>query len=197
MLLDRENKRIGFGESNGDCKSSSKIITTDIGTDGDKAPKSASVVEPLPPAKKKTPVQSALTAPKSAVPLEQKSGSGPFTKDPICMSALTCSACAAIGGGHCLWSSTSAKCIVGDPSRLMCTLDTLAGNVVYLILASVAGCVVLVVCAAVGVCYYRKRQSAVNDAAIDPEEAFETRVPLAETRSFLRRDTGDDEVETF
>lgn len=194
---DRENKRVGFGESNGDCKSSSKTLTSDGSAD-------AAVAEVM----SKGGAAVATKAPSAELPhgkdaagdpLMQKSGGGIFTKDPKCMKATTCSACAALSGGHCFWNSTAAKCMVGDPSRLMCTLDTLTSNVVYLVLVGVVGCIVLVVCAACGVCFYRKRQSAANDAAVDAEEAFETRVPLtSEGRSFLRRNDGDDDrVETF
>lgn len=146
-------------------------------------------------------VQNATPKKESGAPLHQNSGGGgPFTKDPKCIRALTCSACADLPGGHCFWNTALAKCIVGDPTKLMCALDTLAGNVVYLIIASVIGCVLLVICVACGVCVYKKRQNAANEAAVDSDEAFEARVPLTEeggSRSFLRRSDRDDQVETF
>jgi hypothetical protein len=137
-------------------------------------------------------------------------GSGPaqnnlgsvFSGQTKCETATACAACAALDGNHCFWNSAAARCMVGDPSALMCTLDTVAGNVVYLIVGGIAGCLLLVSCVACGVCAYKKRQGALNDAAVDGDEAFESRVPLAPGgreggRSFLTQSDDNDRAETF
>lgn len=212
-LVDRDNSRLGFGLSNGDCKSSSNIIL------GEEAPKSDEVpfaepsglaaegaTSPVPvsdPAQEQS--ESKGDAPAQAPKHQSKDKSSPkgtsiFGAEPKCKSATTCGACAAFDGDHCFWNSALSQCLVGDPSPLMCTLDALPKNLAVLIGLGVGGCILLIGCVACGVCAYKKRQSAAHEASVDAEEAFEARVPLApdddgRTRSFLRRD--DDEMETF
>jgi hypothetical protein len=206
---DRENKRLGFGLSNGDCKSSVGISSDEGESAGDEVP----VAEPvsLEPAAATTvvPVGAPDHAPAPAqVPVpNQDAGThatpknGVFGKEPKCTSATSCATCASLGDGHCFWNSALSQCLVGDPTALMCTLDTLEGNVAFLVAAAVAGCILLIACVACGVCMYKKRQSAAHDGSVDVDEAFESRVPLApdgdgRSRSFLRRGD-DDEMETF
>lgn len=131
----------------------------------------------------------------------KEKGESVFGKASKCAPATSCSACAAQDSDNCFWNSALSECMIGDPIPLMCLLDSLPKNVGALVGLGVGGVLLLVSCVACGVCAYKKRQSAAQEAAVDPDEAFESREPLApgassSSRSFLRRDA-DDEVETF
>jgi hypothetical protein len=77
--------------------------------------------------------------------------------------------------------------------RYICIVDFFEGKVAYAVGAGI-GLVVLIVCIiVVAVCALRKRQNSIAEAAVDPDEATESRVPLApgqqEDRRWLRNPT--------
>ncbi|CAN8073179.1 unnamed protein product [Agarophyton chilense] len=116
--------------------------------------------------------------------VEQK-GSGTVISSTPCSVAPNCSACAAMKG-ECMWDGASQKCVQGQSFALMCTIDNLAGRLVYVIGGAVVATVTLVAVVAFAV----RKRSAPSDTAEEHE-------PLAhsedETRDAFALE--DDETE--
>lgn len=204
-VYDRENERIGFGLSNGDCKGGAAKVGGGAASEEDKVPvsaptivsaapaSSAAAAPPPPPPPKKKPVVVGDNAPKP----QKKKKDDVFVSSGKCGAAKACGACANVAGGNCVWSTAESQCMVGQPTTLMCTIDLITTNIVFPIAGIVVLVVLLITCVACGVCAYRKRQSAAHEAAVDSDEAFESRVPLAPANGDQRRRGDDSEIETF
>lgn len=170
-IYDRENKRIGFGESKGDCGGSVK-------DDSATSPSSVNGEE--------TSSQTNATSGSSPTNPEKSDHKPVFENAARCSSATSCRACANLSGGHCFWDTAVQQCLLGDPSRLMCAIDKVVQNVLFVIIS--AGLIVLLVVVSIVccVCFRRKRQNALAEAAIDEEERIESRIPLDPARSDSR-----------
>jgi hypothetical protein len=177
--FDREQNRIGFAESTGTCKSGKPGQTTPAivpDTSSDNSTAAQPGAEPN--------TNNGVNEPAAGTgPADQKAGgnTGPdvFANSVVCGSATSCRSCSNAPNKECVWDIASQQCNLGDPVRFICVFDFFEGKVAYVVAAGV-GLLVIVICIiAVAVCALRKRQNAIAEAAVDVDEATESRVPLA------------------
>jgi Eukaryotic aspartyl protease len=190
-VYDRENKRIGFGESTGHCTSTGK--TSDSST-------AAATVAPTPGGSgdtSGTTGTSVATIPATTVTVastsnrghaQQKADPGAVFADAAkCEAAKDCGACAAVEGvgDTCVWSTSEAQCLVGHKKRFMCLLDAVENQLLFVVVG-ISSLLVLIIIGCACYCVRRKQRDAMHEAAIDSDEAMESRVPLAPVRQDAR-----------
>jgi hypothetical protein len=197
-VYDRENQRLGFGESKGDCIGSVAAAQTAplpaLTTDEEYANRTSPTTTSAPDGK----IQSqANAASGGGGQIQQKSDPGAVFVDAAkCQAAKDCSSCAAVDGSGetCVWISSEAQCYVGEKIRFMCLLDAAANELLYIVIGT-SCLLVLVIIGCACCCVRRKVRDAEHEAALDPEEAVESRVPLAPVRRDARAAANQFELE--
>lgn len=168
-VYDRENKRVGFAESDTHCG-------VDVRGDTGSGNLPAEVPEPNNGTESTTPSTEApsTSAPTEGAPhgAQPKGGGGEVT----CNEAPDCSRCSKIKSRKCTWNNSDKRCVDGDPTVLMCTVDGLAGKLIYVVGGALVAVVALVVIVAAVVHSYRKRQGSTPSG----EDEGEVERPLAD-----------------
>lgn len=182
-IHDRENKRIGFAESDRNCGLSSKDATlpAEGGNDDGKVEglgdeegldEGPEDVEEENSAENVPPVQPETNGESPEKDGQDDKSSG-LSGEPIsgfCSEAVTCGTCVNIAEKNCTWNSENAKCEEGQATILMCTLNNLAGKLTYVIIGACLAGVLLILLIVFGVHTYRKRQgsSVTSEEEIEP-----------------------------
>jgi hypothetical protein len=192
-IFDRDRKRIGFAESRGTCKSVKTGRATPSHVPGQVNTSSAGQPSGVDPNQAKSNNENAAGSGAPDKKAGEDPGSNVFANSVLCGSATSCRSCSNMPNKDCNWDISSQQCKLGDPVRYTCIVDFFEGKVAYAVGAGI-GLVVLIVCIiVVAVCALRKRQNSIAEAAVDPDEATESRVPLApgqqEDRRWLRNPT--------
>lgn len=156
-VYDRENKRVGFAESDTHCGSGHKSGTLPV---------------PKPGGGKNGTTTSGTKAPTTTAG-DSTGGGGADPKTAggpgICKEAKDCQSCVKVSGRKCRWDAVENKCDDGEPTLLMCTIDGFAGKLVYVVGGGLVAVVVIVVVVAAVVHSYRKRQGSVASGEEDGE----------------------------
>lgn len=193
-VYDRENHRVGFAVSDKNC------AIAEAETDND-LPVEEPAEEPEPQSQSNDPVPVPAPAPAEEPPSEEpprdtdsssttESAADSETNDPIvdnspnlaespgsiCNAAANCTACAKVTDANCFWDSPIRKCVKGDATVLMCTVDALAGRILYVVGGAFVVVIVVVAAIVFAVKGYRKRNAALP---ADPDEHREATRPLA------------------
>lgn len=173
-IYDRENKKLGFAESDTSCgldvnKGASALPVPgnsegnndsnndETEVDGDKDDPNASGGGGEGDGQKQVPKESDAT---------------------LCATGQNCSSCVAIEGAKCTWES---ECVPGNSWPLMCSIETIEAKLVYVIGGAVVAVIAAIVVVAVIVHSYRKRRDAEAEGAVVDEG--DVQEPLAPNRS--------------
>lgn len=190
-IYDRENERVGFAESGGNCDPKHP------GTHGDQPkPGFLPFGNPLPQttvADKGTTAVGTATADSTTTTAANNgtvaSNSSAAHKNPLleadsavvqCGAAKNCTACAGLAPDRkCFWDTPLNACIPGEARQLMCAVDWVVANIgmEFGYIFSIIVVVVLIV--VVIVWTFRKRRQAAEEAMVDEGEQQETLQPLA------------------
>lgn len=197
-IIDREKSRVGFAESYGTCehqdngKGTSDNLPALVSGEPDKA--SATTSPPTPATQGGGGHKATASDSGSSDQAAQASGTGNTASSgsSLCGTAQNCTSCKAVEGVSCAWSSTESVCAEGEHGRFMCTVDLLVANTAYVITAGIGVLATLVAIVTCAICTHRKRQSMMQESAVDPVEASEARRPLAENAESIG--SGRDDV---
>lgn len=181
-IYDREKHRVGFAASDTKCGLENKsggtaqIPVTDPedgggDTGGVNDGKDGGDPEPKP---KPTPNPKNLPTKASPRPNKEEQGRRSDESSLLCARATNCSSCASVSETSCQWNGGDNRCFSGEKPMFMCTVEGLAGNLVYVVGGAVVAVVVLIALVAGIVHVYRKRYSAV-----DSESDSDVQTPLA------------------
>lgn len=173
-IYDREEKRIGFIESDTKCGTSSKSDESDDNSnDGDQDTSGYGGV--------------------SDADNEESAEK--------CATATNCSDCADVDGAQCKWMSKEEKCVPGLAPLWMCTFVGLESNLVYIVGIAVGAVVAAIILIAVFVQAYRKRRDGEEiDSKEDERQEQEPLAPDDDAVPHNMRDTsgaftvGDEEA---
>lgn len=186
-IYDRENSRVGFAESDtkcgGDVHNTGGSIPVSDPEDGEGTGSGETDDK-----EKDSGENSGGTSPKSQSGPKDNSGDEPEKRSPTtseggsageiktCAAAKNCSSCAEVKETKCMWEGGSERCVPGEGSVLMCTVDNLAGKLVYVVGGAVVAVVAVIAVVAMVVNVYRKR----NASGASSEEEGDLQEPLAQ-----------------
>lgn len=188
-VYDRENERVGFAESDMNCGFDVKkgaeetLPVPDSDEDEESEGEGQEEQEEGQEQEEGGATEGGMQGGESGEPKHETDGAdtkgkangGNGSAGRICRTARDCNACVQISEANCTWNS-SGQCEEGNATLLMCTLDSLAGKLVYVITGAGMAAVLLVLLVVVGVQSYRKRQGA----SVSGGEEEEVERPLAE-----------------
>lgn len=189
-IYDRENKRVGFAESDTSCGSdvhkikgrpdALPIPNADGNDDAENVSDDDEAEDEVtsgqsPPKKPDAPSKNSPDNESNGKVGAGAAGSGSVTGS--CSAATDCGTCSRVAGVDCVWRSSDGRCEEGEAGLLMCTVDSLAGKFVYVVGGALVAVVVVVALIAAVVHSYRKRQGASVGTG---EEQGEVEQPLAQ-----------------
>ncbi|PXF48559.1 Gastricsin [Gracilariopsis chorda] len=199
-VYDRENKRVGFAESDANCGLTSRDsvpqslpVSSPVDPKGNTKGEASSTSENESNAESSSSNTEGATSGSGNASAGNQSNTKKQKHQPragsgsvLCAQATNCSACALMKD-KCTWDGGSQICVAGEGFPLMCTLDNLADKFVYVIGGAVVATVTLVAIVAIVI----RKRNATSEAGGEEQE------PLAQsenaTREAFALEDGDEE----
>ncbi len=183
-IYDRENERLGFAECGGNCNpktttTNQETVALPVKKPEENSVEGNAIQKPILPANPDSANQPKSSTKSGPQPQKHSQTAGAQSAVALCGTAKTCDECAKLGDKKCFWDTPLSACIPGEPSKLMCAIDSVVvhiGEVVGGILSAVTVIILIVI---VVVWRRRKQRMAELDAAVDPAEQDEQLEPLA------------------